>query len=149
MRIIPILISVAAWIIGVVAYVVCLSLLWRQTIGRGDLLAALFWSALASAVAVGVAYAPLMFALRAWTRGTAGLVTYAIASVLLGVVPVLLMVMALGGSLSSLMTPEAFLFFCMFTGFGLVFGAGFSKAYGQPRSRTSAAARRATAGSEK
>jgi hypothetical protein len=129
-----VLIYFAAWIVGAIAYVVSLAMLWRQTISGGDLRAVLFWSALASAVAVAVVYAPVMFALRKWTRGTAGLVTYAITSVLLGVVPVLLIMLVFGGNLRSLMSPEAFLFYCMFTGFGLVFGAGFSLAYGQPRS---------------
>jgi len=129
-----ILVYFAAWVVGVIAYVVSLALLWRQTLSGGDLRAVLFWSALASGVAVAAVYAPVMFALRKWTGGTAGLVTYAITSVLLGVVPVLLIMLVFGGSLRSLLSPEAVLFYCMFTGFGVVFGAGFSLAYGQLRS---------------
>jgi hypothetical protein len=125
-----ILIYIASWIVGVIAYVGGLALLWRQTLSGGDLRAVLFGSALASAVAVVLVYAPVMFALRKRMGGTAGIVTYALASVMLGVIPVLLIVGVFGGNVSSLTSPEALLFCCMFTAFGLVFGAGFSWAYG-------------------
>jgi hypothetical protein len=125
------LIGFAAWIAGLIAYVACLSLLWRQTISSGDLPAVLFWSASVSALAVAFVYAPAMFALQRRTSGTAALWTYATSSAALGIVPVLLLMLIFGGGLRS--TPEAFLFYCMFTAFGVVFGAGFSLVYGHPR----------------
>lgn len=128
-----ILIYVVSWVSGVAAYFACLFLLWGETPSGGDLRAVLFWSAFASAIAVAVVYAPLMFALRKWTRGDAGVMTYASASVMLGVIPVLIII-SIFGNLRSLMTPEAVLFVCQFTAFGLVFGAGFSFAYGKGRS---------------
>jgi hypothetical protein len=129
-----ILVSFSSWAIGVGAYVVCLYLFSGQTASSGDLRAVLFWSAFASAIAVALVYVPLMFALRKWTRGNAGVLTYASASVMAGVVPVLIITTIFGGNLRSLMTPEAFLFFCLFAAFGLVFGSGFSFAYGKRRS---------------
>jgi hypothetical protein len=125
-----ILIAVISWIAGVAAYVGSGAFLWRQTVSGGDLRAVLFWSALASTVAVVLVYAPVMFALRKWMGRAAGIATYASASVLLGVIPVLLIVGLLGGNPSSILSPEALLFYCMFTAFGFVFGAGFSSAYG-------------------
>lgn len=132
-----ILIYVVSWLGGLAAYVACLSLLWGQTLSGGDLMAVLSWSAVASAIAVAVVYAPLMFALRRRTQGNAGLMTYASAAVIVGVIPVLLITTIFGGTLRSVITPEAMLFYCMFSAFGLVFGAGFSLGYGKRPSVTS------------
>lgn len=124
------LLYIASWIAGVIAYVGSLALFWHETISAGDLRAVLFWSAFASGAAVLLVYLPVMLALQKRMGSRAGIVTYALASVMLGVIPVPLIVGVFGGNLNSLVSPEAVLFYCMFAAFGIVFGAGFSWAYG-------------------
>ena len=124
-------ISVVAWLTGFAAYVGGLAMLWGQTLSRGDLIAVLYYSALASTLAIVAVYAPAMFVLRRVSRGKAGPWVYALASMALGIVPVLLIVRVWGGNLQSLGSPEAALFSLMFGAFGFVFGHGFFLAYGR------------------
>jgi hypothetical protein len=98
----------------------------------GDLRAVLFGSAVASAVAISIVYAPVMFALRRRIPSTAAWWSFPVVSVCLGIVPVILIVALFGGNLRSMSSPEAVLFYCMFATFGLVFGVGFFLAYRRP-----------------
>ena len=124
-------ISVLSWIIGLVAYVTALKLLSGQTISGGDVNAVLGWSGLAAAVAVGLAFAPVMFALRRrLSSRSAGLWLFPLVGALLGVLPVLLILAVWSPNVfHAVFSPEAGLFFCMFATFGAVFGAAFFRAY--------------------
>jgi hypothetical protein len=51
-----VVISVFSWIAGLGAYLLALSAFWGQRISSGDSRAVLFWSALASGVAIVVGY---------------------------------------------------------------------------------------------
>jgi len=125
-------VSLMAWLTGVAAYVAGLVIFWGQTLSGGDLIAVLYYSALASILAIAVVYAPAMFGLRKVSKGKARPWAYALASMALGIVPVLLIVRVWGGNLQSLGSPEAALFAFMFRAFGFVFGHGFFLAYGRP-----------------
>jgi hypothetical protein len=62
-------ISVLSWSAGLGAYLAVLKITWGQSISRGDLLAVVFSSLLAAAVAIGVGFAPVMFAAFGVTFG--------------------------------------------------------------------------------
>jgi hypothetical protein len=123
-------ISVVSWLTGLAVYVAALSLVWHQSLHGGDLQAVVFWSVLASALAIVVAHAPLMFALKRWIAPAAWW-PFALAGVGAGVVPVALIIWAFDGGLRAATSPEALLFGLMFAAFGFVFGVGFFLAYGR------------------
>ena len=127
-------ISVSSWVAGLGAYLWALSAFWGQRISSGDFPAVLFWSALASGVAIVVGYAPAMFALRARvsSRGNAAWWIYPTVGIGLGVLPVVFIVgMWSPNTGRALLSPEAALFCCMFAVFGAAFGIGFFLAYGR------------------
>jgi hypothetical protein len=126
-------VSLFSWVAGIGAYMWALWAFWGQRVSPGDRNAVLFWSAFASAVAIAVAYAPAMFALRErladdrktwWAYPTLG--------VALGFLPVALITgIWSSGRAKALVSPEAMLFLSMFAVFGAVFGVGFFFAYGR------------------
>ena len=123
------LIAFLSWAAGIGAYFGAIGLLWGQRVSEGDRRAVLLGSALASGVAVIVAYAPAMFALRARSRRQTWW-PYPLLGIGLGVFPLLFIISAFSSDVArSLVTPEAGLFYCMFSVFGAVFGSGFFLAY--------------------
>jgi hypothetical protein len=124
-------ISAVSWVAGLAAYVVALGVLWHESLRAGDLRAVVFGSAVASAVAISIVYAPVMFALRRRIPSTAAWWSFPVVSICLGILPVIVIVALFGGNLRSRSSPEAVLFYCMFATFGLVFGVGFFLAYGR------------------
>lgn len=120
-----VILPVAAWGLSVLVYLLSCLVFFGQTIGGGDLAAVLFWSFLAVCVAAPAAYYPCLFGLRRVLKGTEPVVAFPIAAVFLGIIPVLLIIFYFGGRLRDLVSPEAFLFCCMFGAFGVFFGIGF------------------------
>jgi hypothetical protein len=70
-----------------------------------------------------------MFALRRRTVSPREWWVFPLASIALGIVPVFVIVIILQGDPGSLASPDAILFYCMFAGFGAVFGTGFYLSY--------------------
>lgn len=126
-----VVISIISWWAGLAAYIGGLWLLWGQTVG-GDLGAVVFWSALAAGLSVVLAYAPVMFALRARYGARSGWM-YPLGGAAAGVVAVLFIagVWSDGDLVRAMLSQEAALFLCMFATFGVVFGSGFFLAYGR------------------
>lgn len=117
--------GVGAWLTGLGAYELLLRLLWGQSTG-GDWAAVAFWSALAWALAVPLLYVPALMLLEKLLGGYRPVVLFPLAAALLGVAPTALIALRWSGSLAGLATPEAGLFFGMFTTVGLVFGFGYA-----------------------
>ena len=126
-----IVISIVAWIAGLGSYLAVGWLLWQQRISPGDLRATLFLSLLVVTVSVAAGYAPLLFLLRRYDFFERRGWTFPAVAIALGIVP-LYVIGAFAGGRGTLITPESFLFACMFGMFGLVFGAGFYRWYVRP-----------------
>jgi hypothetical protein len=124
------LISAAAWLAGLVTYVLALRFFSDQGLGAGDLRAVLFTSAIGVAVTVALVYAPALFLLRRRLKGRSRWL-YPVVSILLGVLPVMLIVRFWGGDFAAMASAEAMMFYCMFAAFGAVFGIGFARMYGR------------------
>lgn len=122
-------VSVLSWLAGLAAYLGGLSVLWEQTVGS-DLGAVVFWSGFAAAVAVVVAYAPVMFALRQRVS-TRSWYVFPLVGSALGVVPALFIagIWSGGHFLRALVSRESALFLCMFSALRRALGAGFFLAY--------------------
>jgi len=122
-----------SWAVGIAAYLGALALFYRQSISSGDLFAVLFWSLLAFALAFFGLYLPVLFGVRRLLHGVRPLWPFPLIAVLLGVVPTSLIVFFFGGGARSLVSPEASLFYSMFTAIGIVVGFSFAFIYRQPR----------------
>ncbi len=119
------LVSLCAWLIGLVVYESWLRLVWRQGIG-GDWEAVAFWSGIAFAVAVVVVYAPAMLVLRKILGGYKPVVWFPLVASMLGIVPTMIILIVHGGGFGDLLSPEATVFYVMFASVGAVFGLGYA-----------------------
>ena len=121
------LVGISAWLIGLVAYESWLRVVWRQSMG-GDWEAVVFWSGLAFAVAALVVYTPAMFVLRKILGGYKPLVWFPLVASTLGIVPTAIILTVQGGSFGfgDLISPEATVFYVMFTSAGVTFGLGYA-----------------------
>ena len=115
-----IIIAVLAWAAGLGAYLVCLGTLWGQSVD-GELQPVMFWSGIALGLSAVMVYGPAMLVLRR-TIAVQHWWFFSAMGIALGVVPMLILMVVFGGSPIS---PEAALFWCMFSAFGIVFGTGF------------------------
>ena len=120
-----ILVSLCAWIGGLVAYESWLHLAWGQTMG-GDWKAVVFWSGVAFGIAASVVYAPAMFLLRKILGGYKPVVWFPIVASMLSVVPTAIIMIVHGGSFADLLSPEARVFYVMFASVGVIFGLGYA-----------------------
>jgi len=128
-----VIVFLASWMAGLVAYIGSLALFYGQSISSGDITAVLFSSLLAFAVTFLVLYLPALFAMRRWLRGVRPLWPFPLLAVLLGVVPTVLIVVFWGGGVRSLASPEASLFYSMFGAVGVVVGFGYTFIYRHER----------------
>lgn len=124
-----VVIFLAAWMVGLAAYIGSLALFFGQSISLGDFTAVLFWSLLVFAVSFLVLYLPALSAMRRWLRGVRPLWPFPLLAVLLGVAPTALILVLLGGGIRSLASPEASLFYSMFGAVGIVVGSGYALIY--------------------
>src|SRR3954469_23500714 len=129
MRTVKIIIFLSSWLTGLAAYVGAGALFYRQSISRGDLLAAGFLSLMAFALAFFGLYLPVLFAVRRLLRGVRPLWPFPLVAGLLGVVPTAAICFFWGGGVRSLVSAEASLFYAMFATVGLVAGLGFVVLY--------------------
>jgi hypothetical protein len=119
------LVFVTSWLAGILAYLGALGLFYHQTISRGDFSAVALWSLAAFAVAFFVVYLPALFALRVVLRGVHPAWLFPLVATLLGVFPTAAILFYWGGTLRSLWSPEASLFYAMFSLVGIVVGLGY------------------------
>jgi len=115
-----------SWLAGLGAYLLSLAVVYRQAVSFGDLLAVMFWSVLAYAVAFFLLYLPALTVLRRLMGGVCRLWPFPLLAILLGLVPTSGIVLYWGGSIRALATPEAFLFLLMFAAAGLVVGISYA-----------------------
>ena len=122
---------IASWVIGLIAYVVSCALFYGQLvpITSGDFRSVALCSLIALAVAFYVVYLPALLALRRLLHGVHPAWPFPALAVLLGVLPTAMILFFWGGTLRSLLSSEATLFFAMFATVGLVIGIGFARIY--------------------
>jgi hypothetical protein len=126
-------IFLTSWVVGLAAYLGSLALFYRQSISSGDLSAVLFSSLLAFALVFFTLYLPVLLGVRRLLRGVRPRWPFPLIAILLGVVPTALIVCLWGGSIQSLLSPEATLFYSMFSAIGVVVGVGFVFIYHDDR----------------
>ena len=120
-----------AWAAGLLAYIGSLGLFWRQPISRGDFVAVVMSSAVGFLIAFLLVYLPVLFGLRRLLNGVRPAWPFPLVAVLLGVAPTGFVLFYWGGDLRSLLTPEASLFYAMFTVVGLLVGLGYVRIHRQ------------------
>lgn len=114
-----------AWACGFATYYAALRLIWDQGFG-GDAAAVAFWSLMALVVAVPLAYIPVLHQVRRVTGAYRPLWPFPLAAILLGVVPTGLILLRFGVGLRALGSPEAVLFYLMFSVVGSIIGTGYA-----------------------
>lgn len=120
--------SALSWQAGLAAYVVALRIIYGETISASDFVAVTAWSALAFAVSVPVAYLPVFLGLRRYLDLRRPALVLSLAGASLGAVPFAVINLAWGhGALRNFLTPEAYLFYCMFAASGAALGFGYSR----------------------
>ncbi|MBM4183255.1 MAG: hypothetical protein FJ207_03410 [Gemmatimonadetes bacterium] len=117
-----------AWLIGLLAYIAALGILYGEwMISPGDLGAVVFSSLIVFWICYWLVYLPVLrLARRAAPRAWASWM-YPVLGVLLGALPTAAIARYWSGSFRGLLTPEALLFFILFTAVGLVVGVGFGR----------------------
>jgi hypothetical protein len=119
------LLCVVAWVVGVVAYIGALAVLFRQSISFGDFIAVLVGSAVAFALAFITLYLPALFGLYRMLGGVRPAWAFSVLAMVLGLAPTALIVFYWGGGLRGLISCEASLFYIMFSVVGLIIGLGY------------------------
>lgn len=121
-----------SWLIGLCAYAGSCALFYRQTISlaSADFRSVVLYSFIAFAVAFCVVYLPSLLALRRLLHGVRPVWPFPVVAALLGVLPTALVLFYWGGTLRSLLSPEASLFYSMFGAVGIIVGIGFTRIYG-------------------
>lgn len=122
---------IASWVIGLAAYVVSCALFYGQRIPitSGDFRSVAFCSVIAFAVAFYLVYLPAFLALRRLLRGVHPAWPFPVLAILLGVLPTAMILFFWGGTLRSLFSSEATLFYTMFVSVGFMSGIGFTRIY--------------------
>jgi len=122
---------IASWVIGLIAYVVCCALFYGQLvpITSGDFRSVALCSVVAFAVAFYLAYLPALLALRRLLHGVHPAWPFPVLAIALGSLPTAMILAFWGGTLRSLFSSEATLFYSMFATVGLVIGIGFVRMY--------------------
>lgn len=92
-----IIISIVSWLTGIGAYLLSLFIFYGETIGRADLIAVLFSSALASTVAFLTVYTPIMFLLKRILGGCKPAFVFPLTASLIFVLPTMLIMLAFNG----------------------------------------------------
>jgi hypothetical protein len=126
-----ILVTICAWLVGLVTYESWLRIVWRQSMG-GDWAAVVFWSGVVFAVAALAVYAPAMLVLRKLLGGYKPVLWFSIVASMLGVLPTAIILTVHGGGFGDLISAEAIVFYVMFVSAGVTFGLGYAlnrKAY--------------------
>lgn len=123
-----------AWLAGISAYYAALFVIYDQT--PTDVTAVLISSFLALLVCIPTLYLPILFGLRRLLGGWKPLIAFSITATLLGIGPTAFIFLWWGaGELSALsmteaveaaLSPEAALFYVLFTAVGFVLGLGFA-----------------------
>lgn len=124
-----IIVFVASWLSGIVAYGGALALFYGETISTGDLSAVLFWSLLTFGVLFFALYWPVLHRIRRRLRGVRPLWPFPLIAAMLAIAPAIPIVFFNGGSLRSFASEEAYLFYLMFGAAGAVAGVGFAFVY--------------------
>jgi hypothetical protein len=119
--------GVAGWLAGLLAYLAALALLYGQWISSGDLWAVVVSSLVACSLCYWLLYLPVLRTVRRWLPHPRWVWVFPLIAMLLGVLPTALVARYWGGSLRSLLTPEALLFYILFAVVGLVVGFGFTR----------------------
>lgn len=117
--------------IGLFAYVGSCALFYRQTISlmSADFRSAAIYSFVAFAITFFIVYLPALLALRRFLHGVHPMWPFPLVAMLLGVLPTAMVLFYWGGTLRSLLSPEASLFYAMFAAVGLISGIGFTRIY--------------------
>ena len=123
------LVFVISWLTGILTYLGALAVFYHQSISRGDFSAVALGSFAAFAVAFFVVYLPALFALRVVLRGVHPAWLFPLVAALLGVIPTTAILFYWGGTLKSFWSPEASLFYTMFSFVGIVVGLGYVRVH--------------------
>ena len=121
------LLCIIAWLIGVLAYVGAIALLYRQSISSADLLAVSLWSAIGFALAFFLIYLPVLVFLRLILGGVRPRWVFPLVAAFLGIAPTAFILFTWGGGVRSLFSHEASMFYAMFAVVGLILGIGYTR----------------------
>ncbi len=117
---------VTAWLIGLSAYMAVLALFSVGFISFGDLWAVMVWSLVAFTPLFFLLYLPALWKVRRLLYGVAPMWPFPVAGMLLGFIPTTLIVLTWSGTIYSLFSLEALLFYAMFAVIGCITGLGFA-----------------------
>lgn len=117
---------VTAWLIGLGVYVAVLALFSVGFISFGDLWAVMVWSLVAFTPLFFLLYLPALWQVRRLLYGVEPMWPFPIAGMLLGFIPTALIFLFWSGTIYSLFSLEALLFYAMFAGIGCITGLGFA-----------------------
>ncbi|UFJ40717.1 hypothetical protein LOK74_22430 [Brevibacillus humidisoli] len=118
------IIAVFSFLLGFLAYLGTLWLVWNQTISQGDLVAVVLWGSVAYAVLAVPIYLIVIAVLRRLWQDPS-MMAYLAGCVFVGIVPTAFIMWAWEGGLRSLVSPEAQLFYAFFGISGIAFAFGW------------------------
>jgi hypothetical protein len=119
--------GLVAWLAGLLAYVGALALLYGERFSGGDLRSVALSSFVVFSLCYWLLYLPVLRAAQRFLRRRPMPSVFPVLAMLLGILPTALVARFWGGSLRSLLTPEAVLFYVLFAVVGLVIGVGFTR----------------------
>lgn len=114
-----------SWLAGILAYIGALAAFYRQSISSGDFIAVVVWSGVGFSLACIAIYLPVLRRVQRSLGGVRPAWPFPLVSILLGVAPTAFVLFCWGGNLRSLASPEASLFYAMFSAAGLLLGLGY------------------------
>jgi len=124
-----VIVGVTSWLLGVVAYLTSLYIVYGQTAEGADFRAVLIWSFIGTFLTLHLIHAPILLLLRRWLGGCKPMLAFPLMSSLVFIIPTMFIFWMFSISASnffqSLMTSEALLFSCLFVVVGVSFGLGF------------------------
>jgi hypothetical protein len=139
-------VALISFLVGSLAYLAALGIIWGERVSRGDMTAVLLWGGLAYGL-VGLPLCLLLFLIlhlvRRYglkTKTRLGAWVLPLLGALLGLAPTYALVRSWGGGLSAaggLAEPEALLFYSFFGASGACFGLGWWWLFERGRSRRS------------
>lgn len=119
-----VIVCIFSWLAGLLAYLGALAAFYRQSISSGDLIFAVVWSGVAFAFACMFIYLPVLMGMQRLLGGVRP-ASFPLVSALLGVAPTAFLFYCWGGNLGSLVSPEASLFYVLFSAAGFLLGLGY------------------------
>jgi hypothetical protein len=110
-----------ATVLGSIAYIFALRLIWKQDIG-GEYASVVFAALTSLLVAYPLAYLPILKLLKRRLHGTKPYAVFPFCGILLGVIPVAIINLRWNFGLRAMLSPESQLFYIYFLVVGSVIG---------------------------